>query len=538
MKKLLSALLIGGSLLVAQSAAATDYCVNTACGGTVEPTFEDALLAAGTATNADRIFLGSGIYTAPGPLGFVYVAPDSPVEVIGAGAGQTVLTAPTLNVGVFTLLGSPDNNVHDLTIRSPLEVAQSATALETSGTARRIAVTESASQFHARTAVFLESGGTLEDSSVAIGSGQTTTGVQFGAGGGTVRDSSVTARTGVEATRAGLIERSRITALDDGVLAASAPVTIRSSLITVTGDLGFGIKALVLPGGDTKVDADGLTIVGPGAPQSAGVFAVTAAADNVDVTLRNSIVRNFGHALQALSVASGAAAITASHSDYDATTNDIGPVYSKIVESDISHFADPGFTNVVAGDYRLTQSSSLIDAGDPAAGDGLDLDRNPLLADGNSDGMARRDIGAFEFQPAPPLPPAAPIPAADPPPAPTGSGAADTRAPLVSGFASSRKAFAVGRARTAVSALARGTRLRYTLSEPAKVTVSVRRVGSARVAGKLLRSGRAGANTLKFSGRIGARALKPGRYRAVITARDAAGNRSVARHVTFRILHA
>jgi hypothetical protein len=54
-----------------------------------------------------------------------------------------------------------------------------------------------------------------------------------------------------------------------------------------------------------------------------------------------------------------------------------------------------------AGDYRLLAGSPLIDTGDPATPQGLDLAGSPLVADGNGDGDARRDPGAFEFQPAP-----------------------------------------------------------------------------------------------------------------------------------------
>jgi hypothetical protein len=43
-------------------------------------------------------------------------------------------------------------------------------------------------------------------------------------------------------------------------------------------------------------------------------------------------------------------------------------------------------------------------------------------------------------------------------------------------------------------------------------------------AGTLTRKGEAGAQQVKFSGRIGKKALKPGRYRLTISARDAADN--------------
>jgi hypothetical protein len=43
-------------------------------------------------------------------------------------------------------------------------------------------------------------------------------------------------------------------------------------------------------------------------------------------------------------------------------------------------------------------------------------------------------------------------------------------------------------------------------------------------------------NSLKFSGRIGRRALRPGSYRATITATDAAGNKSRPKTLSFKIV--
>jgi hypothetical protein len=46
----------------------------------------------------------------------------------------------------------------------------------------------------------------------------------------------------------------------------------------------------------------------------------------------------------------------------------------------------------------------------------------------------------------------------------------------------------------------------------------------------------AGRGRIGFSGRIGRRALRPGRYRATLTATDLAGNRSPARRLSFRVV--
>ena len=55
-------------------------------------------------------------------------------------------------------------------------------------------------------------------------------------------------------------------------------------------------------------------------------------------------------------------------------------------------------------------------------------------------------------------------------------------------------------------------------------------------AGTLRRHGAKGANIIRFSGRIGKRALRPGTYRAVISATDTAANRSAPHRARLRIV--
>jgi hypothetical protein len=163
---------------------------------------------------------------------------------------------------------------------------------------------------------------------------------------------------------------------------------------------------------------------------------------------------------------------------------------------------------------------------------------NLYAASGDSQAVA-------EFGPPLPTPPAPP--------------ARDTTAPTVSRFTLTHRVFAVAHAATPVSARVRGTAFKLTLSEPSAVKIAIKRalpgkrVGKRCVkptatnrhrractrfvsAGTLRRGEKAGAVSVKFSGRIGKRALKPGRYRATITATDAAGNVSKPRSVSFRIV--
>jgi acid phosphatase type 7 len=129
----------------------------------------------------------------------------------------------------------------------------------------------------------------------------------------------------------------------------------------------------------------------------------------------------------------------------------------------------------------------------------------------------------------------------------------DRTAPVLSSLTLSPNRF------TVATAAKRGATLRYELSEAASVTVTVRRRSAGRkVAGKCRRPTRAnrrrpacirlrrvgrlsypgvtGHNARRFTGRLGRRALKRGRYQASFVAVDAAGNRSTPKSVGFTIV--
>ena len=81
-----------------------------------------------------------------------------------------------------------------------------------------------------------------------------------------------------------------------------------------------------------------------------------------------------------------------------------------------------------------------------------------------------------------------------------------------------------------------GTVLRYRLSEAATVTVDVLPSKGTKFLTRLTRRAKAGARSLAFSGRVKGRTLKPGSYRLLVRATDAAGNRSAARTVRFKVV--
>jgi virginiamycin B lyase len=144
----------------------------------------------------------------------------------------------------------------------------------------------------------------------------------------------------------------------------------------------------------------------------------------------------------------------------------------------------------------------------------------------------------------------------NPPPPPP-----DTTKPDVTGLRLTRTRFRLGGALPKVAAVRTGTSIRFTISEAATARLRFRRLAPGRLVGgrcvkptRLNRSRRrctrvlpvrgsvalpvqAGARRIRFAGRLSKRrSLKPGRYRLILTARDAAGNVSTPDRVRFRLL--
>jgi hypothetical protein len=544
------AVLVTGSLAVAHPAAANDYCVgqiSCVAPATWVPSLDAALAAAAAGPNADHIILSGGTFTASSTTGWSYDNASGPVEITGAGRGNTILTGPAPLNRLLLLHGAPGSAIRDLSIQLPA-MDQVSTGVLTNATVERVDVTQAAPAAPIQTGVGLLPGGVLTDSTVTMYPAADA--VAVGLGGGTVRNSVLNGATAVLSSYGGAVERSWLTGTDSGLTAWGGATSVENSVVRVNSATGNGLVAYPRFGGVPAVNADGLTVI---SGFGGGHVALEANAKNVgqtaDISLKNSILRGFDIAASADS-AGGVATINTSWSDYDTTkTQTTGN--ATISKSNISYVANPGFVNPLAGNFRLASNSPLIDAGDPATTQGLDMDGNPRVTDGNLDATARRDIGAYEVPgPLPQDPPAAGEPqgggsdnqsaagnAASTPVSGSASAASpDTVAPVISGLKTTKKAFAVGRARTAISALVRGTSLRYSLSEAAKVTVTIKRSRDGNVIGKLTRAGAKGSNAVKFSGRIGKRALKAGRYVAALTATDAAGNRSAAKRVSFRVV--
>ena len=110
----------------------------------------------------------------------------------------------------------------------------------------------------------------------------------------------------------------------------------------------------------------------------------------------------------------------------------------------------------------------------------------------------------------------------------------DRRKPTLKGLSLARNPFrSTGRKR--------GTTFRFELSEKGTVRLAFERFRAGKRApwkpsGVLTAKREAGKRSFAFTGRLGGRALAPGRYRVRVTVKDPAGNRSVERIATFRVI--
>lgn len=522
--------------LAAAPASATTFCVptfHTGCpnNGTnvAQASFETALTTNGSDGIADRVLVAPLIVTDPDTI---EASGSDALEIAGAGPADTILTSSD-NGNQFVL--NLANRGGGATVRD-LRIAVPASFPDGLGSGAQVkkATVEN---------VDVESRNPGSDGIVFVGGGSFRDGEVYATSGGSVgygiwtNDSTAGQLT---------VERSRITSPSWGVFADGPGVPVTVNRVTITDPVAYGVRAngggqmtvrntLItskqgyalsaggLGAGDSLIDARNVTIVGlPGVPNAAIEAKVFNAVGNGDatITVRDSIIRGhpnaFNRTAPAFGVGVGNANITFSHTI-------VNPVGIEAGDGQVTYGAgnlnvDPLF---LPG-YALPATSPAVDAGDPAGGGPTDdHDGAARPRDGNGDGTARNDLGAFEYQP--PAAPQGPGPAGGGSSAPAGPAtpaspagpAADTTAPSLTGLKvlrpfTSRK----------------GGRVRLTLSEPARVTLTFTaadRRARPRTVRRTFRA-KAGRNTLK----VRARALKARGYRLSAVAVDPAGNRSKA----------
>jgi hypothetical protein len=332
----------------------------------------------------------------------------------------------------------------------------------------------------------------------------------------------------VEAGGAGLaIARSHLSRTSSGaVLLGLAGLTVDSSLLTGGG------TGLELDGGDSTVVAAtlrGVTIdVGTPKLSDVGLASLRARAGLGVGTTGTALIAVQSSVLVEPQVVEGAGAgrITCLASDAPSQAEAAGPdLVSCRAGAAGNSSSSPTALFAPGANWRLAPGSPAADSGSLAAlaagESATDLDGRARVVDGNRDCVPRRDKGAYELtgQSAPCPPPRDP-------------------APVVDRFSLTRAVFRTtprGRAR---GAAALGTTFRWRLSEAAAVRIGFerRRGHWHAVRGSLALRAAAGRGSKRFRGRLRAKALPPGRYRATLVATDERGQPSAPLRVAFRVV--
>lgn len=319
----------------------------------------------------------------------------------------------------------------------------------------------------------------------------------------------------------GSVERVRATASGSNAIgiAVNGKCTVRDSLIRASGKEAVAISGFLFGGAATALIRN-VTAIASGT-KSIGIsssYGEIILPGSYTLDVKNAIAQGELADLSANQLAfPGNIAISNSNFDTQQTTG------SATITGGSNQSAPPLFLDAAGGDYRQAPSSPTIDAGVADQIGALDLDGNPRNLG------AAPDIGAFELVP---QPVSAPTPA-------VGTIQSLSLKPKV--FRAVNAGGAILSAQRRVKKAPVGTTVTYFLSAHATVEFTVERAtGGRRVGGKCRKATRANrdkrkctlfrtvkpsfthfgvhdgvapGNSFKFSGRLGGKALRPGKYR-------------------------
>ena len=549
LRTLILMLIVAGAVLALPAIASADtYCVNagTACptGGIDSGSLQAALDAAAATDANDELLLGDKETPYVGPFVYTPVATRArnPLTVKGVGGrpavnapvGETVLTANDLSLdgvdviadfGEGQALDIRDSALSRVNVIGPVAPANDTHGINAAGL---VTITDTR-----------VTGGFEHSLSVVGGLGQVVT----------ARRLSIEA-SGLNGVVVGdgahlVMSDSKVTAFSNA-LRSHGRAEVSRSVLATTGPDSTGVAEVGIGAG--AVTLDHVTVAHRGAASGADrAFLLATDSPAAETRLQAVAIAGYTRGFRREAPGVFAHPVVVKESVWDPARDELGAsAFGVFVESGNAHVT-PALVNLAGGDLHPASGSAVIDRDSLTdSSQYADLDGTPAL-DGDGDGIVRPDAGAFEFRPSPPKP----APPAD---GETGGGTsgtagsggtgsgpgADLTAPVLSrlGLRSGRRAIA----QTAGISLARASRLRLllTASEAAKVKIVPRRVVDGRLLrarGSIVRSVAAGESSIGLgTGLRRTGALRPGQLRLIVSATDAAGNRSTKRVLKLRLV--
>lgn len=359
------------------------------------------------------------------PSETVFVAPQfgfGAIHIEGAGVGQTILQGVYTEVPAshtlmtWNVSSAPTSSISDLTVSLSSEVAFYTGLQMNGGEVNRVAFNVPSGGESAHQGLYVTGDGvTVRDSSF-LAQGQFVYGIYNPSHDLRVFDSEFRSNNPASALdeygigSGGTLEARRLkfTGEKTGIHFFGTGLEVYDSLfdmreadtaVSVTPGAAVGYFLL-----------HGVTVVG-GFVNQAGVKFI-GSSHQVSGDIRDSLFDLTGTGSTEILCAApgaGATSLYIFNSMYATATVEDDCFMSPIGTLLRSGSLQPTYLNAGIGDYRPAAGSPVIDAGSPTSfrpfDPKLDLGGKPRFVDGNGDGSALIDIGAYEFQPAPPSTP-------------------------------------------------------------------------------------------------------------------------------------